>query len=186
MKSITVPRHKNPAKFDPGAKDKSFLAGTQKLNQRRSTRLKWSHFQHLTQQPNQFYLTLQSSHVPYPHWIHVNLNHPQKVQVSLHANTKNKWFSTRVQKPRQFRQPTQPPSQFHPCTDIKEYSIPRTQIKSVWTTPTKTKSIFMLILKTTDFRPAYKWQVNFCYPHDDKKKFIPTLKLIRVRSPTLK
>ena len=43
----------------------------------------------------------------------------------------------------------------------------------------------MLTLKTSDFRPAFKNQVNFDHPHD-QISFIPILKSSQIRSPTLK
>ena len=42
----------------------------------------------------------------------------------------------------------------------------------------------MRILKTSDFRPVYKQQVNFYHPHNKQINVIPTLKSGQVLSPT--
>ena len=68
-----------------------------------------------------------------------------------------------------------------------EINVPirHAEIKSMWTTHTKCKSICMLTLKTGDFRPAFKHQVNFDHRHI-QINFTPTLKSSRIRFPTLK
>ena len=137
--------HRTELIFDVDAKNKSFSTATQKPNQCRSTTMKWSHFRQPTQ-PNSFNPTLESSHVRSTH----------KIQVDLHAHTRNKKFSPCVKKTSQFGPPTQQTNQFYPCIEIKSSSIPHTEIKSIWTTHTNTKSIFMLIIKTSDIRPAYE------------------------------
>ena len=64
-------------------------------------------------------------------------------------------------------------------------SIPHAEFMSDWTIHTKTMSIFVLIIKTSGFRPAHKKQVKFNHPHN-QMIFIPTLKWSQVRSSTLR
>ena len=103
-----MPRHKNPVNFDPDDENKSFSTANQTPNQRQSTTLKLNGFRQPTQQ-SQFHPPLESTQFDPPRWNQVNLDHPHKIQVSLHAHAKNKWFSPRVQKPIQFLPPTQQP-----------------------------------------------------------------------------
>ena len=61
-----MPRQKPPTIFDPGAKNESFSAATQKPSQCRSLALKLGHFREPTQQSNQFHPTLELSQVRSP------------------------------------------------------------------------------------------------------------------------
>ena len=166
-------RHRNPANVDPDA-SKLFSTTTQKQYQCRSTAL------------NKVIFVVHWNQVKFdtPHWTQVNLNHPHKIQVNLHADTKNRWFSPRVQNPSKFRPPTQQ-NQFHPHTQIKPYSIPRTELKSISTTHTRIKSNFMLIQRNKWFSASIQVTSQFL-PHTHQNNFIPRLKSIRVRSPTLR
>ena len=118
-----MPLPKNPTNFDPDAKNKSFSTATQKPNQCRSTILKWSHFRQPTHNRIHFIL----------HWNQVKFD-------------------------------------------------PNTEIKTIWTTHTKYKSTCVLTLTTSDFRPAFKNQVNFDRPHNNQINFIPRLKSSKIWS----
>ena len=61
-----------------------------------------------------------------------------------------------------------------------------TGIKSIWTTHANLKLSFMLTLKTSDFRPAFKNRANFDCPQNNQIIPILTLKSSRIRSPSLK
>ena len=50
----------------------------------------------------------------------------------------------------------QQPNQFYLSTEIKSNLIPHPEFMSIWTTQTRNMSIFILILKKSDFRAAYK------------------------------
>ena len=67
---------------------------------------------------------------------------------------------------------------------IKSSSIPRTEIMLIWTVHTRTKSIFKQTLKSSEFRPACKYQVHFFDPHNNRINFIPTLRSNQIRSPS--
>ena len=149
-----MPRHKTPVDFEPDAKTKSFSTATQEPNQCRSATLKWSHFRQPTQTQINFILHWNQVKFDWPHWNQVNLDHPHKMQANLHAHTKTKRFSAHFQKLIQFRPPAQKPNRFYSYAEIKSNLIPHTDTMSIWTTQTKTKSILMLILKSSDFRPA--------------------------------
>ena len=56
-----------------------------------------------------------------PHWNKVNSNKPHKMQVKEHAQTKNKWCPTRVQKQNHFH-PLNNQVHFHPPTKNKIFS----------------------------------------------------------------
>ena len=72
-------------------------------------------------------------------------------------------------------------------TVIKSSSIPYTEFKSIWTTHTKRKSICMLAFKTSDFRPAFKNNVNFDHPHNQIKSYsIPRAEIKSIRTTLTK
>ena len=69
---------------------------------------------------------------------------------------------------------------------MKASSVPHSETQFYFDHPHKIKSISMLTLKTIEFRPAYKYQVNFDLPHIYQINFTPTLKSSRVPSVTQK
>ena len=73
------------------------------------------------------------------------------------------------------------------------YSIPTLKWSQIWSPTPKwsqfrsltqrKKTPFVLIPKTSDLRPAYKYQVNFYHRHSNQINLITTLKSSQVRSP---
>ena len=130
-------------------------------------------------------------------------------QVKFDPEVKKKLFSTTTSKPNQcgfttpklnhFWQLTQQPTRFHSKLEPSQVRSP-TLNSSQFGPPTTTESISSphwkhvifvnphkpsqssSFLKTSDFRPTYKQQVNFYHPHNKQINFIPKLKLSQVRS----
>ena len=89
-----------------------------------------------------------------------------KTESSPIPQSESKSFSTAAKKTIGFDQ----------YTEIKSSYIPHIEIKLISTIHTKTKSISMPALKPSDFRPAYKAQVNFDHSHKNKPVVPYTIK----------
>ena len=88
---------------------------------------------------------------------------------------------------RHFRQPTQQPNPFHPTVKSSQVRSPTLKSRQ-FGPPTQNSSQFACShsIKTSDFRPADKNQVNLDHPHNNQIIFIPALKSSQTRSPSLK
>ena len=84
-----------------------------------------------------------------------------------------------------FRRPTQQPNTVQLQRNQVKFDPPQWNDVRL-NHPHKCESICVLTLKTSDFRPAFKNQVNFELPHNNQINFIPTLISNHTRSPALK